>query len=561
MHVLNKRISKNEKEIGELNNKINDISIIDLFKSNSIEEEPDSNNRLCLINNIDKKVSSKFKLYDERFAKDEEDIFKLKSEVNNFKNSRDSYSRSIKNNAEQIDDLMNQVSKLKSIVDTLNNKDEDKQNQIQALKSLLEKKITKYDDKIEDTGSHKELLSIPADQDIDDKSVITPINQLTTVTIEDIIKQIRDMKKQIGKLSLQASIEGLLKEIHAIKEELSQKCTINQHKELANVVDDLSKKLAVAKDQLSIHLDDSSGHEGIRVIQKKQDLAMGMILQFQAAFDQNKQNTPQPTQKEMADHLKYLELETFNDFKSLMNEKLGYLSDNIAENRKLIEELFIASKQKAASRNLKEMEEVILGKIEELKLACQKKFADKFEIGKNLKFLDSQIKNIIEINIRRSDKSDSWLLAKKPLGGHLCASCENYIGDLKESSAYVPWNKYPIKDQNDKLYRLGNGFSKMLQMVGNEPQGERREMKDAFSTSQECFSSFNTKKDNEKMRDRNERDKDVSTPKRERDQSLPRLRKNNESASIFSENEIPQDVQDNQNLTQDEEDKQSKPKM
>ena len=59
---------------------------------------------------------------------------------------------------------------------------------------------------------------------------------------------------------------------------------------------------------------------------------------------------------------------------------------------------------------------------------------------------------------------ENWLLAKKPING-VCASCESYIGELKDTGTYIPWNKYPNKDPNDKLYRLGNGFSKMLQMI------------------------------------------------------------------------------------------------
>lgn len=564
IYVLNKKISNNEKEIAEINNKINDISIIDLFKNSSSEEgeNPNSNNIIGLINNIDNKIRQKFKLNDEHFAKNDEDIFKLKADVNNMKNSQDSFTRSIKNNKEAIDDVLSQVSNLKSWLDELNNSlNKGKQNQIEVLKLLLENKMKEFEEKIDDKIFDRKLSLLPAvNQEKDDKSsVSTLINQqVHAVTIEEINKQIKDMKKQIYKLGSQTSLEGLLKDINIIKEELKQKCSVNQYKELSILSDELSKKLSIVRDQLSTQMDNSSGHESIRVIQKKLDLAMGMILQLQAAIEQKSQTTVQPIQHDTKYYSNYLEIEAFNDFKSILNEKLAYLSDNIAENRKFIEELFISIKQKTAYRDLKEMEELMLGRIEQLKQACQKKFADKVEMGKNLKFLDAQIKNIIEINIKRTDKGDSWLLAKKPLGGHLCASCENYIGDLKESNAYVPWNKYPIKDQNDKLYRLGNGFSKMLQMVGNETQEERREMKDAFSTSQECFSSLNTKKEIEKKKEKVERDKEVSTPQRERDQSLPRLKKNNESASIFSENE---NVQDNLNLTQDEEDNQNKPKM
>lgn len=51
------------------------------------------------------------------------------------------------------------------------------------------------------------------------------------------------------------------------------------------------------------------------------------------------------------------------------------------------------------------------------------------------------------------EKGDNWLIAKKPIGGHSCASCESYIGDLNDHNQYVPWNKmHP--NQNERSYRV-----------------------------------------------------------------------------------------------------------
>ncbi len=52
------------------------------------------------------------------------------------------------------------------------------------------------------------------------------------------------------------------------------------------------------------------------------------------------------------------------------------------------------------------------------------------------------------------EKGDNWLLAKKPLGGHSCASCESYIGDIHESSQFLPWKKYPAREGNERVYRV-----------------------------------------------------------------------------------------------------------
>lgn len=62
--------------------------------------------------------------------------------------------------------------------------------------------------------------------------------------------------------------------------------------------------------------------------------------------------------------------------------------------------------------------------------------------------------------MKKAEKGDNWLLAKKPFGGNSCASCEAYIGDLKESHEHIAWNK--MKESTERLYRLGTGFSKIL---------------------------------------------------------------------------------------------------
>ena len=61
-------------------------------------------------------------------------------------------------------------------------------------------------------------------------------------------------------------------------------------------------------------------------------------------------------------------------------------------------------------------------------------------------------------------------LAKKPFNGHLCASYETYLGDLKPitNSKFVAWNKYPPSNSIDKIFKINAGISKVLQMVNQD---------------------------------------------------------------------------------------------
>jgi hypothetical protein len=103
--------------------------------------------------------------------------------------------------------------------------------------------------------------------------------------------------------------------------------------------------------------------------------------------------------------------------------------------------------------------------LDEFKISCNKKYMDKTEIHKNLKILENQIKLLGE-SYKKMDTADNWLLAKKPLNNYQCASCEAMLKDLEKKDNYIAWNKYPNRE--DKKYRMGHGFSRMLQMVNEE---------------------------------------------------------------------------------------------
>lgn len=181
------------------------------------------------------------------------------------------------------------------------------------------------------------------------------------------------------------------------------------------------------------------------------------------------------------DHNKYVDVETFIEFKNSISKEIDGIEFTLSDIKKLIEEILLQLKAKINDTDLKNLEEYMLTKLEELRTGFNRKFADKLETSKNFKYLDQQIKHIIEVYIKRMEKGDNWLLAKKPLEGFACASCESYIGDLKENNTYIPWNKYPMRDPNDKLYRMGNGFSKMLQLVNIENSPKN------FQTSAEFY--------------------------------------------------------------------------
>ena len=76
--------------------------------------------------------------------------------------------------------------------------------------------------------------------------------------------------------------------------------------------------------------------------------------------------------------------------------------------------------------DLNKLQDSLTGLIEQQKSDAMGKFADKKEIIKSIKSIESQVKIFMK-NLdkeREKEKNESVILASKPVGGYKCASCE-----------------------------------------------------------------------------------------------------------------------------------------
>ena len=192
------------------------------------------------------------------------------------------------------------------------------------------------------------------------------------------------------------------------------------------------------------------------------------------------------------DTSKYLEQNTFNQLLISLQKEKESNEEKIESINKVLKEMAETLKTKSGSEDMKVFEELINNKLEELKLFTLRKLADKIETSRNIKYLDSQIRHIIDVYIKKENKNDLWLIAKKPLGGFSCASCESYLGELKNTKEFTPWSKYPNRD--DKNYRYGSGFSRMLNMLNLDFKNQLDSIKDnAYESDNEGRNSAEPK--------------------------------------------------------------------
>ena len=170
----------------------------------------------------------------------------------------------------------------------------------------------------------------------------------------------------------------------------------------------------------------------------------------------------------------------FDEYKTNTENEFGKVWEEIDKLKRTIENIFDHLKEKSSLNDLDDMKNYLLKKVEELFMGLSKKYVERNENALAFKNLEEQFKKIIVLLATKAEhENDNWLIAKKPINGFSCAACESFIGELKEeNNKYIPWNKMPLRErekeqekEKEKIYRLGNGYSKVLKMVGVDNSG------------------------------------------------------------------------------------------
>jgi len=286
--------------------------------------------------------------------------------------------------------------------------------------------------------------------------------------IKDNQKKFKDLFKQNSKIEKKLSDCVEIKDYNSGIEELENKMK-KDNKELTN--DILVIKQIIEKNQTDIEdiKNDKTIKNNILLLSKRcDDLNTYIIKLNEKTFDFDSDR------RKLADlNIEKLMLKNdFEDFVESNDKTIDNIKRYLSDMKYMIDDIRVESfKGKASIKDLKNLEDKIIKKIREFNEQINEKFAEKKFVLRNNRFLKIEIKQKLENyknNEPKSSGGNGWLLSKKPIGGHLCASCESYIGDLKEKDEYIPWNQIPVKDQNDKLSSVNHVFSKMLQKLSTD---------------------------------------------------------------------------------------------
>ena len=400
------------KKLDEMETKINNLTI-------KIEELEAKINGLNGLNNSDNAPK------EDKGNNFNEDLEKLKKALEELKQAHDQTVIKVTNNKEQIDLILERLNEINNGYKTGDEK--------------LQKEIDEINKKINQINSQIDLLLKLPRGTGDNKN---ENSNMDLSAINELMKKIINLENDYKAFVEKVNIDEIYRQLKFLHETKADK-----------------KELKEKYDDHQIQID---------AINKRLDSLFAQML--------NRKNDGPDQPVIDIDFSLYLPKTEFEKYKRETAQEFKKIWDELKNLKDLINKIFELLDTKANLSDLEDLKNFILAKLEELALACNKKFADRNETANNLKYLEDQIRKLFELlSASKKDtinEADNWLLAKKPISGYSCAACESVIGNLRDdANKFIPWNKLPLRDPGDKLYRMGNGFSKMLQMLNFDNYG------------------------------------------------------------------------------------------
>ena len=504
VHDIEIRLKQFKNEMDQMRVKVEDFNIYDLVKDNG-DGNLDASKLLIMA--LEKKVFKKFDQNDEKYKILDEDMTKFKNDFNDMINSFDSIKKKLESSdsngeinnefneyKEKMTEYLTNLSERINSLGTGNVNEVNNGNSVfdeEKIKNLINESLKESEDKI--MSKIKENIEETKKKILEnhDSSMEDAINM-----IKNLSKKIKEIDKTLEQKVNEPTVIEMNEKIKKIEEELKQKInkyTFEELNDKVTILDEQSKDVNFKMEQIN-ELADKLRQENSNIVRKIEYLT-GEYAKL--AYGPVNEATSSK-RKSIFDTSNFIDSQKFIETTKIIYKKLDFLKSNVDTIQKNIDDILERLKTTPTEDDFIQYQNLLKSMIEDLRLSCNKRYSDKIDVQKSFRYIETQIKNLNE-NYKR--EGESWLLAKKPLSNFLCASCESVIRDMNTKNEYIPWNKYPQREENATKYRMGHGFSRMLQMV-NTDLLRSQENKDKNYTS-----------DDEKMNNLNELNKTIENKK------------------------------------------------
>ena len=433
------KYEKLENQLSQLEEKINSIN----ERLEEIEENTDNNTSDININ--------------------KNDISKLKDKFKNFEKKYNSKTQlptpapetTVPQEEKNIEELNDNDDRINTLENDLNNL-EDKLIKMIDQKLNEFKKRKSNEDLIKDLNSQKEKL-----KDFTDR-----IN----IEIKTLRNKDEELENKIQELMTFSELKKINDKIKAIEQELEGSATKEDTKHILEELDkfnqELNKYKSIISNQKEMNI---KTREDMLRLKEEFDEIKQDFSSLNNLLENNSLNKLIENINNITD--KFVEKSLYENDMKLINKKISKLQMDVNEHNRNFAELMPKLEgilDINEFNKLKKNVEDLMSKSGSL--VSSNKSLDTQEIIKNIKSMEAQVKIFMKKLENESEKekeriNDNCILASRPVGGFKCASCETYIGDIKENNIYLPWNKY---HGQDRPYRLGSSFSRILQGLNIE---------------------------------------------------------------------------------------------
>ena len=456
---------KLDKEIKNLKERVDEFNIYDMFKDGGGDGSIDVSK--ALVKALENKQNKRFDLMDEKYKLMSTESFKNKDDIKNLNVLIEGQKLSLEKNNQKISNLIEEQKEKEKKEKELREKElEEINKQFETILQNLKDQELNYDNKL--TELESKLSQQPKQQPVlvtdlkTEKKKDKRTNEMLN-TLKEYNERIQELEKSLKQLLKKLNIEELTSNLSILQKEVTKKGNqgaIDEINDRIYSIDELIKQLSARVD--SSQALEKKNMEDITIFTKKIESFASQVNRLSMQVIKNPKE-----EKPIIDLSKYIEIGAFEENKKEINKKFDKIRISFEDILRHIDEILDKLSHTPTDKDFSQYQEIVKSLMDEYKINSNKKYADKYDTFKSLKFLETQIKSVNENYNKKLEGQDNWLLAKKPLNNYLCASCEGIIrGELDKRCEYIPWNKYPNREE--KYTRMGHGFSHMLQMVNDD---------------------------------------------------------------------------------------------
>ena len=469
---LNILLQNKEEQNRKIENcllKCDSIDIYNLLKDNG---DGTIDATKLMVSTLEDKIMKKLEFIDERHKKASEDIVKLlkSDEINLIKIEKIQKNLiDIKYNdiAQVKDNFKNNFSeydqKISEIINTVNEQEIDLSQKINDLENNI---MGIFDEKeeiilnknneniIEIQNKLSKLENELGNLDNNQPNFIQDLQNDINRKISVLKNQINNIETTLKTINDSFDPRDLRDDIDTIKNILAEKITKNHLKELYNL--NLNNVEDISNTRKTI----ATLQEEIRKVTTDIDMITPKVNSFMAYLI-TKKNKKKESKKKEIDFEQFVKKNNFEEGMKYFTRKIESIFIELESLKRNLDDLKLEQNSFEKKDIIMKLEENFHVLLDENKNKLQK---NRNELNKQIKNIEIEIKSLWA-EFKKRESADSWILAKQPIKCFNCATCDSDIKIDSQREEYVPWNKIL---PNQRSYRMGKGFSHMLEKMSNE---------------------------------------------------------------------------------------------